>query len=50
MGVAGLRRDQAIVEKVRPEHWPAEVWEFHLAERTRKLVVTGEFRRAFHDG
>jgi hypothetical protein len=41
--------DRAIVERVRPSHWPAPVWEFHVADKTREFVQTDPFRLAYHE-
>jgi hypothetical protein len=45
----GLVSDRADVEAVRPAHWPAYVWEFHIAEKTRELIQTERFRIAYHE-
>ena len=40
--------DRADVEAMRPAHWPAYVWLFHVEDKARQLVDSDDFREAFH--
>jgi hypothetical protein len=37
------------VERLRPSHWPPDVWLFHVADKTREMVATDEFRQRYAD-
>ncbi len=45
----GFAGDLENVERLRPPHWPADVWLFHVEDKTQELIRTDGFRQRYVD-